>query len=81
MDNAVLNLLLARGNDNVTGADIHLETIIKYEPGISSYSAAVRAGMDTMFRKLGIAKHNIIPKPTAKRRKYGSRRNASPISK
>jgi hypothetical protein len=74
---AVLNFFVARGNDNVTGAEINLKTIIEYEAGISPYSAAGRSGIDAMCKKLGVDKNSIIPKMTIKRRKSSPKEKRS----
>ncbi len=63
---AMLNYLIARGNDSEVGARIHLSTINDYDAGISPYSAAGRAGIDSMCKKLGIKKSNVVLKAIAK---------------
>ena len=56
---AVLNYLVALGNDNASGANIHLRTINEYEAGIRPYSAAGRAGIDAKCKKIGRGKYRV----------------------
>jgi hypothetical protein len=72
---SVLNYLTERGNDNVIGAAISLRMMIEYEAGVKPYSAAGRAGISAMFKKLKLDKYSIIPKSEVERLKKGVKKN------
>lgn len=65
---ALLNYLVALGNDNDSDAVKHLKTIDDYEMGVKPYSAAGRAGIAEKFRKLGRGRFSIVPKKAKKKR-------------
>jgi hypothetical protein len=69
---SVLRYLNARGHNDVDGAAIHLKTMLEYEVGVKPYSAAGRAGINAMFKRLAIDKSNIIPKSMVKQIKKDS---------
>lgn len=64
---AILNYLVAVGNNNDVGAKNHLKTINGYEAGIRPYSAAGRAGLKAMYKQINKGIYRLVSKRSSKK--------------